>query len=430
MRTCLTSIAVLITFGLFTSCCYAETSTDQSNQNELKQLRKIVDQQGKLLQEQSRQLEVLRQKLGVSEDSLDIRGKGQGDTGQAQNQQPASENEKKGAKKQPIQAQEQLPSQPVGRPPEKPPITSQYKEIEAIFRQQGVLTPRNTLVVEPSFQYAFTSSNQVVLNGYTIIPAITIGLINTQRVEQNTYMPALSLRYGLLDRLEANVYVPYVFRDSSTAFTAQNVTPGSSTVFDANGRGIGDVQFGLRYQINNPTGNWPILIGGLLAKSDTGRDPFSVLTDPTTGLQQKLPTGTGFWGIQPSLSFIYPSDPVVFFGSASYLYNFSANHPLNGVVSEIDPGGIFGFNFGVGFSLNERISLSLGYEHYVVFPTKVNNSYIGLPASATQNTTLGSLVFGASYRVNERLNVNFSLEAGITSDAPAVVLTMRLPFSI
>jgi hypothetical protein len=36
----------------------------------------------------------------------------------------------------------------------------EYEEIEAIFRQQGVLTPRNTLIVEPSFQFAYSSSTR------------------------------------------------------------------------------------------------------------------------------------------------------------------------------------------------------------------------------------------------------------------------------
>ncbi len=112
-------------------------------------------------------------------------------------------------------------------------------------------------MLEPSFQYAFSSSNQVILSGFTIIPALTVGLVNTQRVERNTYIPAISARYGLTDRLEMNLYVPYVFRDDSTVFTPLNVPEGTQQVFNARGNNLGDIQFGLRYQFNSGSNGWP-----------------------------------------------------------------------------------------------------------------------------------------------------------------------------
>ena len=412
---------------------YAGVSSGQPKQDDVKQLRKTVEQQGEQLRDQQLQIEELQRKLGADDKSLDIRG-GQGEPGQYQ--PPPAEKKGKGKKapgKQPEQAQEQLPAQPVGRPPEKPPLSKQYKEIEAIFRQQGVLTPRHTLVVEPSFQYAFSSSNQVILSGFTIIPALTVGLINTQKVERNTYIPALSLRYGLTERLELNAYAPFVYREDSTVFTPQNVSTNGTTsqeAFNSRGDNIGDVQFGLRYQFNMPASGGPIFIGGLLAKSNTGKDPFHISTDPVTGIQERLPTGTGFWALQPSLSVIYPSDPAVFFGSVNYLYNFSETYPVGGVETKVDPGDTFGFNFGIGFSLNEKSSLSIGWEQYIIFPTDINNSSVLIAPTARQNTTLGSLVFGAAYRLSDMVTINFSLEAGITQDAPDVVLTLRVPFSI
>jgi hypothetical protein len=213
------------------------------------------------------------------------------------------------------------------------------------------------------------------------------------------------------------------------AYTVQG-TSESPPLLTARAHNIGDVQFGLRYQFNMPAGGGPILIGGLLAKAPSGKDPFSVPLD-SLGNQLELPTGTGFWGIQPSLSVIYPSDPVVFFGSVNYLFNFAENKPIGGVLTDIEPGGIFGFNLGMGFSLNEKTSLSIGYEQYIVFPTNIHYTFpVNLSPTTDQLTTLGSLVFGAAYRVTDRFTFNFSLEAGITQDAPAVVLTLRFPFSI
>jgi hypothetical protein len=302
-----------------------------------------------------------------------------------------------------------------------------------------VLTPQNTLIVEPSFQYAYSSSTRVVVNGYTILPAIAIGLIDVRSVNRNTYIPALSLRYGITSRFEINTYAPYVFRSDSAAIPVEisgNVIPEQRS-FDASGNDIGDVQFGLRYQINMPTTSCPIFIAGLLAKAPTGRDPFHVATTDFAGQQveTQLATGTGFWALQPSLSAIVPSDPVVFFGSVNYLYNFESNKPVTTLNADgtsttqnvkVEPGNTFGFNFGMGFSMNERTSFSVGWEQYIIAKTKVAGSY---PPGA-QSTTLGSLLFGASYKMSDTVSLNFSLEAGITEAAPDVQLTLRVPFSI
>jgi len=80
--------------------------------------------------------------------------------------------------------------------------------------------------------------------------------------------------------------------------------------------------------------------------------------------------------------------------------------------------------------LNEKVSFSIGYEHYLVMPTEIHNTSVVIAPTATQTTTLGSLVFGTSYRLSNRVNINFSLEAGITQDAPDIQLTLRVPISI
>ncbi len=433
-----THFFVLLTAISLAQRCYGDTTPAGKQAEELNKLRKQVVRQGKQLEEQQRQIDALKSQAGKNPASLDNRG-GQDQPAQSQNQAPAPEparKEKKTPGKQAAQAQAQAPAQPVGRPPEKKPVKKEYEEIEAIFRQQGVLTPKNTLIIEPSFQYVYSSSTRVVINGYTILPAITIGLIDVRSVNRNTYIPALSLRYGITNRLELNAYAPYVFRDDSAAIPVEvsGSTIPEQRVFNADGNHIGDVQFGLRYQFNMPPGGGPIFIGGLLAKADTGKDPFHVATTDFAGQQveTELPTGTGFWALQPSLSVIVPSDPVVFFGSVNYLYNFSSNQPVGTtaegttVTAKVEPGDTFGFNFGMGFAMNEKTSFSVGYEHYIIGKTKVAGQF----PPAAQTTTLGSLLFGASYKLGTNVNLNFSLQAGITEAAPDVQLTLRVPFSI
>jgi len=263
----------------------------------------------------------------------------------------------------------------------------------------------------------------VALVGYTIIPSITVGLIDIKNVESNTLVGAMSLRYGLTNRLEGEVKVPYVYRTDATSSSSagtgsQNVT----NVFTADGYGLGDVEFGLRYQLNNSGGNAYYLLG-LRAKSNTGKGPFDVPVDPQTGLDLKLPTGSGFWGLQPGLTVIVPSDPAVFFGSISYMLNFDRNVSGYG---RIDPGDIIDFNFGMGFAINEKTSITLGYDHSIVGRVKINGSYL----EGTMVTQLGTLLIGYSYRENDRVSFSVSLGAGLTQAAPDVQLTFKVPYSL
>lgn len=306
---------------------------------------------------------------------------------------------------------------PVGERPVEP--SRAYKEIEAIFERQGVLTPRNSFVLELSTQYAYSSSTRVALLGYTIVPAITIGLIDVRGVNRQTAIGALTGRFGLTNRIELEAKVPYIYRnDSATTQPLATETPES--VFNADGGRMGDVEFGLRYQLNIPRGNERIFIAGLRAKSKTGESPFSIPLNPATNLPVKLATGSGFWALQPNMTVIFPSEPAVFFGSLTYLYNIDRTVSPYG---RIKPGDTISGNFGIGYAVNEKASFSLGYEHSVILKTH-RNGY-ALPNS--KSTILGSFLIGISYRVAQKTSLNISLAGGLTEDAPDVQLTLRLP---
>ncbi len=99
------------------------------------------------------------------------------------------------------------PQQPVGQAPvpqTAPPA------VAPIFDQPGVLTPRHQFVVEPSFQFGYSSSDRVALVGYTIIPALLIGLIDVREIKSTVLTAGLAMRYGITNRMEFEVRVPYV----------------------------------------------------------------------------------------------------------------------------------------------------------------------------------------------------------------------------
>jgi hypothetical protein len=340
-------------------------------------------------------------------------------TEKADDAEKADRNDKKTGFVKAVQKEGQVPEKPVGVPP--PQQEPKAVAATAIFEQSGILTPKNHFVVEPSLQYAHSSSNRIAVLGYTIVPSVAVGVIDIREVEDNSFVAALAVRYGITNRFEAEVKVPYIYRtDSSTTSAADKTVP--NTVFTSDGNGIGDIEFGLRYQINQPVGDGAYFIAGLRAKSNTGKDPFEVSVDPTTNLETELPTGSGFWGIQPSLTAIYPTDPAVLFGSISYMWNISRDISNFG---KVDPGDVIEVNFGLGFALNEKTSLSIGYDHCTVGRVKINGTLL----PATMITQVGSLLIGYSYRYSDKTSFSLSLGAGLTQAAPDVQLTLRVPIA-
>ncbi|HEV7822015.1 MAG TPA: acetate kinase, partial [Burkholderiales bacterium] len=152
---------------------------------------------------------------------------------------------------------------PVGEAPatdERPPAIAQ------IFQDPGILTPKGKLFLEPSIQYLHATNNRVALVGFTIIPAITIGLIDIRRVSRDTFVGALTARYGLTNRLEVEAKVPYVYASSTTITRPLATASVADSIFDSSGHGIGDVEFAARYQINQGGVDKPFYVGSFRVK--------------------------------------------------------------------------------------------------------------------------------------------------------------------
>lgn len=396
-------------------------------QRTLEEQRKLVEQLTAALQEQKEQLRALSaaQASPLAATALaDLRGAGRG--GVAPDQQQAQQ-----------QAQQQTP---VGQAPQR---DSRPPEIAPLFEAPGVLTQKGKYVLEPGLQFGYSSSNRVALVGYTIIPALLIGLVDVREVKRNTMTASLTARTGLTNRLEVELKVPYVYRSDSTV--SREIFTGTAVdrVFDTSGKAVGDVELAARYQLNNGGPDKAYYVAGLRFKTRTGRDPFDVVTDclhrcvgenvTGTGLPLDLPTGSGFYSLQPSLTWLFPSDPAIFFGSLSYMHNFKRSNVSRLVLSgerdslgELKPGDVIGFNFGMGLALNDKASFSIGYDHSSIGRLKQN----GITAPGSVRTQLGTLLVAYSYRLSPKRTLNVSIGAGLTRDTPDVSLSVRLPFNL
>ncbi len=297
-------------------------------------------------------------------------------------------------------------------------------DVGILFDRPGLLTPRGHWLLDSSVQYVNSSSQRVAVAGYSFIPAIVVGAIDVREVTNETGISSASLRYGVSSRSEIELRLPYLWRHD--AIRRRPLIEGATAdeLLQTSGSGVGDAEITWRTQFNSPVETSPAFVGSLRVRAPTGEHVFEIPRDPSTAIAARLPTGSGFWGVEAGLSAIYRTDPAVFFSSVSYLWNISRDHGRD--YGRIDPGDIIGLDFGMGCAVSDRLSFTLGYEHNLVLPTEA-------PGAGSQTDTrlhLGSLLFGYSLRLNDRSSLQISLGAGITEEAPDVQLSFRLPYPL
>lgn len=418
--------------GFIYICCvffmdssYAETSKQNDSSAQYKKLiaeqQKEFQIQRQIIAEQGKQLEQLKARLDALMNQA-AENK-QAPVNQAPNkaQVVAAKNNN-----EPPSRPNKPPSKPVGQAPPSATEKPRPPEIPRLSETVGgVLTKKGNIVFEPSLYYAYTSNDRVFLDAFTFLPAIAIGLIDLRAVKRHSFIGTLGTRYGITDRLEAEFRLPYVYRDDTQRSRPVSIGAGVDETFNATGNGIGDLEFAGRYQLNSGANGWPILVGNIVATAPTGKSPFDVefvLAQGVPGatFPTELPTGSGYFSFQPSITALYPTDPAVFFGNLSYSYN--AETSTN--VGKINPGDTLGLSFGMGFGVNERSSFSLGYSHKHVLDSEIDG--VEIPGSTLD---IGQLLVGYSFKYSKRTTFNLSLGIGTTTDSQDVTLNFRVPMT-
>lgn len=306
----------------------------------------------------------------------------------------------------------------------------------------GILTPRGTLFVEPSVDFTVSSDNRFFFQGVEIADAILIGAIEATDSDRRAYTESLGVRYGLTNRLELDGRISYVSRDDRISGVSIDDTTAdqSGTFRNLEGNGLGDAEMGLHYQLNKGK-NFPYTILNMRAKAPTGDGPFDVGREDN-GIEAELAVGSGYWSLEPSLTFILPTDPAVIFANVGYQVNMSTSPDAvitrggdgapTQIVREFNPGDAIRTSIGVGLSLNDRLSVNFGYDQSHILATKTfrdlraNSGEDFTPTTTRQSSsTIGSFLFGGSYAVNERLRINFNTAVGATDEAPDIRVSLR-----
>ena len=385
-----------------------------------------ISAQGRLIETQRREIETLRSGQAAA---VTPQPSAQAQASAASPTSPPVQTAQAGPAQPAPSAPAPLPQHPVGEPP--PPPTATVKQVANTFLPQGigVLAHKGQFILEPSLEYDRVSTYRLVFQGVAIVPGIQLGVVNASNVDADEALGTVDLRYGVTNRFEVELRVPYVYNNDLTSLYAQQVAigipPASQTNF-LTGHGIGDIEFDAHYQFNRGEIGRLIFVGDLRVKTVTGRGPFDV-DFTSSGIATDLPTGTGFWDIEPDLDVLLPLDPIVLYARTGFLYGVPANvNKTIGMtrVGRVDPGSAVDLSWGFGFALNPRFSASFGFTDQYYFKI---SEMLGATLQRSRNLEVGAFTFGWSYRINRKLTLINNIELGVTPDAPNVRVVFRLP---
>jgi len=319
------------------------------------------------------------------------------------------------------QAKEPEPPPPQPPTPLEPERPKSEKPAEALLLEAGaILLPQGILQVEPSFEYSHWSTNDIAIAGFTVFEAIVIGTIRVDELNRDILTGALTLRYGILDRLQADVRVPVLYRQDNEVLGVGTTNERERSIDNFN---IGDLEASVSYQALNERGAIPAVIARVRARFPTGESAFEIPTETVDGSLRltKPPTGSGFYGVGPGVTLVWTSDPVVFYVGGTYLFNLERNFTGFG---NINPGNSFEWLAGINIALSERVALNVTFVDQINWSTDQN----GVEVAGTSFND-GRVVLGASISVSPNVTLLVGAGIGLTDDSPDFTFTVALPIT-
>lgn len=418
---------------------YQETGTSASPSTEQRENQKaIIKTLHDALEKRERMIESLRQRLEILEGEVrDLKNKGPevswpaaGPPSGSQDQIPQIPGSDKIPQKPALTASpsegpviqgekgEKVSLQKTNAPagtsspsPASPEIEEEQFVQSALERilieRRGLLLSPGVLEFEPSFSYVHASSDQISIDGFTILPVLVIGEIVSERLRRDILLPAFTFRLGLPRDFQVETRIPFRYESEQTVLA-------DGTERFRHALGLGDVELAVSRQIMREKGWIPDLLGSFRWKTTTGHDPFGLEPD-------EAPLGTGFNGLQLMLTALKVEDPIALFGNLSYTANLTATK----FGDRINPGDTWGTNLGLALALNLETSINFGWEQQFTGRAKVNGEKI--PGS---NLAVGNFRVGITHNLAQNSSLDLALNIGLTRDAPDVQITVAFPFRL
>jgi len=208
-----------------------------------------------------------------------------------------------------------------------------------------------------------------------------------------------TVRVGLSNRAETFVSMPLSYADLDVAGDSNSKT------------GIGDLSAGIKYLLAQESARWPDVVLSMGFTAPTGSQPN----------QSGLALGSGHWGSKIGVQSIKTYDPVVIFWGVDYTHQFESRHFFSDAVHDVQPGENFGYNLGLGFAINQKISVSghlLG--NYITEDKIDGEHFVGSSSEPI------SLRFAVVNRWSKNTFFETGVMFGLNNDAPDLSLTFSL----
>ena len=224
-------------------------------------------------------------------------------------------------------------------------------------------------------------------------------IVDQAHFKQRELTVPMQLRYGLFDKVQVFLGAPVGWSNTEVDLTNRDEFK--------NDGGLGDIYWGATIQFAAAEADCPYVIGTFVATAPSGGDPFTT----AAAFSPNGPSlGNGFWQLAGNLLFIQPLDPVTFFYGAGIRGSFE--HEYIGV--NFEPGLEYNYTFGLGFAINEKVTLST--QLFGEYQSRLQANGQGLEGSTQEPI---SLQFAATIaRPCERYVEPF-IGFGLTEDAVA-----------
>jgi hypothetical protein len=314
------------------------------------------------------------------------------------------------------------PQPPIPLEPERPRAE---KPLESLLLEAGaVLLRRGTLQVEPSIDYTHFSTDRVAISGFTIFEAIVIGTIRVDKIDRDIVTAALTTRYGLLDRLQLEAKIPFLYRRDRETLGVETPRVDERTIEAV---GLGDVEASVLWQALLGRDAVPGVVLKILGRFPTGTDPFEIETEAIgPGGERRLkepPTGSGFYSIVPGFTLVWRTDPIVFFGGANYWFN--PERDVGADFGRIDPGDAVQFFAGLNFAVSERVAVNASFVDQITGSTTQE----GRTVRGTSFND-GRVILGASVALSPETTILATVAIGLTEASPDFGFTLSLPITL
>lgn len=215
-----------------------------------------------------------------------------------------------------------------------------------------------------------------------------------------------TLRSGWSNNIETFISIPITY-------TYIEQVSSNKYVRDTDDTRLGDVSFGLQYQLTHESYQSTGITFSTALTAPTGKKKYY---DLTNDWKSPLNNGQGHWGIATGLSFLRNTDPAILFGGFNINYSFDKR--IDGY--DIKPGWGVSSYFGIGFALNELLSLGSRLSHSYYSNFDVNGVEIQGSSSEAIDLSLSS-----SFRVSKKTIITPQVTFSLNDDAGAPILSLR-----